>query len=706
MTANKRKKKLLPKFKESSVKQSVETTSSASSVDLRKFITFSDRANSNGNANAAGVTQGQENKKTNFVVDTFDATNPVDVMRGIYGDKIPENITEQDLAKIVTKAASLVSFTDKESPEKTYNEKEALAKFEARGVKVTDSFRDPYDSISKLQFHDAGRYSGVVSQVLSTFATYAVGTDFPKISIDVNRSYPSGDMEREELAKMSYSPAYFLIKNELEKLDRKVGLRHVLIATIIQGKQFGRACALIQDSAEKENIEGDDFTLPIAIKPLSSMRLGRVLTNALDWDSVEGVQYYDFAKPNDIIFKENMIYAVNRNYHQSPNAYNYGLSDIELVKHLVELNLVIDGMDLRQINKRNWTPLQVITVPDTEDPARVAALKLAYKRFTSVFTTVQHDHKTVELNQNGDFLLTERTLNDEKISTDSGMPLLLMGRKTYDTKATASQVLQGFNATTVKEIRMWIRETFEPQWYNRNIMVIIKKLAANLKAGIKDPIVEEEREIFKEYLKKSKEDKFTKILQVVKNSNLYFSINGDPATIERIETLIRDKIDEEFRELSEPEAKTYEKLLQYSTPEDLPFKIKMQFSTISFDTDIEKSAYVSGLIKDEIIDTEKGQEILGYDSETEKAKLDDEAKDILTDLMLEIGLTPPTPIPQTPEQQQDQQNKENGDENDEQGDEMTTEENQRNTLKTGMRTQSLNETRNRRANARVKTGGV
>lgn len=746
----------------SSIKKSSKDTNSQS-IDARLALYGFQRSKSKITKPTTKSNQSNNNKDNNnnnnnkkkepkfFIVDTFDAANPLDHLKGEYGSDRLESMTEQQLANYVIKQASLISFPDKETPEQVEDEKEIKRKFEAKGIQVSDDFRDPYDYTTKLRFHDAGRHNGMVKSILHKMSMYAVGTDFPHIILDVNRSFPDKDMEKEELMKMNYSFVYYRIRNELGKMDKKVDLRKCMIATIINAFQYGRACHLIQDDKETE--------LPISLKCLASMRLGRVYTNSLDWDSVEGIHYPDFKKDQAVIFKENMIYAVNENYHQSPNSYNYGYSKIEPVKYLVELNTIIDSMDFKQLNKRSWSPLLIIQT-DSDDKQAVALLRDAYKRFTSVFTTIPHTHEQIPVDHGGEFLLKEREANDVKIANDMGMPLILLGKELPNTKATASQLLQAFNNTTAKDIRIWLRSIFEPQWYGRNIIKIVTKLYDEFKSGEKDSIVEEEREIFDKYIEKAKEKKKNEIKALIRKSPLYMSLANaqtlappepepepkaqtttrtilrtDPKTgkqiedqeevitsqktkdelsleeedqrrkqqggvnqsqqnnlrkevdraeeqkdqqefgkpntdltqrrqeedrdetqdrlqnrqeqnpaeenklltsLELIDSIIDERIEQQFKELMEDEQKTFDKLIQYDEPEDLPFKVKVAWDIINFDTRLETAAYVTGLLEKEVMDMETAQDELDLEQMIEKTKLEQEAQIIMEEILIQL----------------------------------------------------------------------
>lgn len=69
-----------------------------------------------------------------------------------------------------------------------------------------------------------------------------------------------------------------------------------------------------------------------------------------------------------------------------------------------------------------------------------------------------------------------------------------------------------------------------------------------------------------------------------------------------------------------------EKLLKYQDPANLPFKIKMLFSNVSYDTDIETALYTIGLFQAEIISKERAQEKTGNEDLVQQTKEETQIK--------------------------------------------------------------------------------
>lgn len=348
----------------------------------------------------------------------------------------------------------------------SYTIEQAKKVFGDHWNRISDDFENVYDENTLLRFHDTLRVDGDVNKAFLKSARFVVGPVPPEIVLDCNRSYPSEEAESYELKRINNNFVYWSIKNELARIDQNVDTYNAMITQFYQARGYQRGVILIERDA--------DTRIPISLKPLSALRCGRVFANVDTW-RLEGVEYFDFTYPNNIIFAEDLLYMTNRDYAQSIASMLYGYSDIEFVSHLVELNLIINSIVLKEINRTHWAPYVFIQLLETEDEAQARDFMAKAKRGLSMVSLLPFKIDHIEPSHSGQFVVDERDMNSRNIISHTGMPNDLVSEERTSTHANLSTKLQAYNQTDVKFFRICIDQVWIPQWYGRNIMAIIKR---------------------------------------------------------------------------------------------------------------------------------------------------------------------------------------------------------------------------------------
>ena len=552
---------------------------------------------------------------------------------------------------------------------------------------VSDDFENVYDEQALLRFHDMMRVDGDISKALLKSNRFITGVQYPQLMLDTNCSYPSPESESYELRKIQNNFSFWSIKNELERIDRNVDTYKGIHTLLYQSRGYQRGALLV---------ERDEYGIPIALKPLSALRLGRVFVHLDTWRFM-AVECQDFQKPNNIILSEDLVYMVNRDYAQSIASYMYGYSDLEFIIHLVELNLIINSIVLKEINRTHWAPYVFIQLLDTEDEDAAADFISKAKRGLSMVSLLPFKVDAIPPSHSGQFVVEERDMNSRGIVSHLGVPYDLVAEDKTQTHANLSTRLQAYNQTDVKFYRLLLRQVWEPQWYGRNIMAIIRRRYLRLKQKVankqatstsqleqpalspsdplvlqgvvspgeitirearnrmsvdeNDAIIDYERQIWET----NRQLQVSKIKSLIDAEIAAQGITMDPAAMEKIykdlghgyltktdkppkEPTTSDYMDPDRRD-KEPfdlaseigldvlspsdeefELAQLEQLLQYTDYSRLPFKIKMLFPNVSFDTDIETALYTIGLFQAEIITKEKAQQKTGNEDLIQQTK--------------------------------------------------------------------------------------
>ena len=295
---------------------------------------------------------------------------------------------------------------------KSYDIYQIKALFGEAWKEVSDDFENVYDENILLRYHDMLRVDGDISKALLKSNRFITGVEYPKLLLDTNCSFPSSESESYELRKIQNNFVFWSIKNELERIDRNVNTYNAIQTQLYQARGYQRGALLI---------ERDEYGVPIALKPLSALRLGRVFVHQDTWRFM-GVECADFMKPNNIILSEDLIYMVNRDYAQSIASYMYGYSDLEFIIHLVELNLIINSIVLKEINRTHWAPYVFIQLMDTEDEDTAADFIAKAKRGLSLVSLLPFKVDAIPPSHSGQFVVDQRLKNSVEIVSSLGVP--------------------------------------------------------------------------------------------------------------------------------------------------------------------------------------------------------------------------------------------------------------------------------------------
>ena len=539
---------------------------------------------------------------------------------------------------------------------------------------ISDDFENVYDESALLRFHDTLRVDGDVNKALLKANKFIIGPDYPQLMLDCNRSYPSPEAQSYELKKINNNFVYWSILNELKRIDQNVDTYNAMHTQLYQARGYQRGVLLV----ERDTATG----IPIAIKPLSALRCGRVFAKTDTW-RLYGIEYFDFKYPNNIILAEDLIYMTNRDYAQSIASMLYGYSDIEFVSHIVELNLIINSIVLKEINRTHWAPYVFIQLLETEDEAQATDFMAKAKRGLSMVSLLPFKVDHIPPSASGGFVVEQRDQNSRIIIENTGIPFDLVGSAGDQAHANLSTRLQAYNNTDVKFYRLCLSHVWSHQWYGRNIMAIIRRRYARLKAKLPqteepvDQLTAQSMPAPGDITKREannipEEDEIDLIIEderVIWDTNRKLQISKLKSMVEKeiqengLTAIDDSKKEEIYKELgitgvekSKPTGETYKKdsepfdlaselgvdLITPSTPEyelqvleelikytdysRLPFQIKIIFTNTSFDTDIETALATIGLNQADIIPKERAQQKTGNEDLIEQTKEETQIK--------------------------------------------------------------------------------
>lgn len=390
-----------------------------------------------------------------------------------------------------------------------------------------------YDETTLWRIHDAYRTDGAVSRSLDTMVEAVIGRKRTSLILDTNDYFDNDEDEVATLDEIKNNDLYRKYVRDISKINKHLNMNQhekmILTSVLI----YGRAALLIE--YDKENPITDKTALPIALKPLSSLRIGRVFYYEDTWE-LAGIEYLDFKDGKTIIEPYRLIYFVNKDYHISPRTLHNGYSILEPVLDIAETNVLNRQTNIKEINKRLWAAFIVIKYMGKKK-SDIIKFKRNYKPGMPIISNRDFEAQVFEVAHDLEKLIAQGLDADKKIARDLKIPIMLTGHDNEQAMATAGTVIHSWINFTLESQRTEFRNVFEKQWVEPVMMRLINK--------------------------NEELDKFL--------------------------GLIEDDESEQGFTVSDKENKIL-------NPIDLPFKIKIQFTPFTIDTFLDKVASVLGMV--------------------------------------------------------------------------------------------------------------
>lgn len=327
--------------------------------------------------------------------------------------------------------------------------------------------KPPYNHAQLDRFEDTFRSDGVAQRGIIKRA-YLVMGKHGKIVMDTTDEYDDEQQRKEAIQKVQANAKYQAARKQIQKLHIKpeINFHNNVMSELIQAKVYGRAAL--------EIVTEGQYELPTALHLCNSKRLDRVEveTNPNTWRFL-GVHYLDINKGtpgpnNDLLRAEDIIYMANKDYHISPGALYYGLSDLEAVIDGSEAKRIAKQEDIKETLKQNWarTPFLKFhntNVSNTEMQEVIDAVEPGIPVGTRQDVTLDYietDPKLKQMSEMIDFL------NRETIR-DLGMPSFITGYEQIANYANSQQILLALKEIELDAERTWLADVIDKQWLNR-----------------------------------------------------------------------------------------------------------------------------------------------------------------------------------------------------------------------------------------------
>ena len=341
------------------------------------------------------------------------------------------------------------------------------------GPNVSSAFKPVYAFEELVRFHEAWREDGIVAMCLELMAQSIFGDHF-KTVIDTNKQYNNEEERKAALDMLTSNPTLLRYKAALDKINKDTRATQAFKALFVQGAVFGADAAIIE--RDKED------SLPIAIKILPAMSLGRRFVHKSTWDLL-GIEYLDYQFPDSIVPASDIFYIAFRDYHMSPGTFHYGYSLVEKIVYLSETNRVINQRNLPETNFRLWSPMLLCSMPGSLNKGTMDSTREALKNGAGNVVVVNQQTRVepVTINVSVQEMTTERAQNNLEIIRQLQFPELLYNPDIMN-RATSQELMEAWNIFVLQPYQTWISDLIQEQW----IDPILKTLIDNDQAGIID----------------------------------------------------------------------------------------------------------------------------------------------------------------------------------------------------------------------------
>lgn len=379
--------------------------------------------------------------------------------------------------------------------------KSMIARYGRYSANYSPVQKPPYNTAQLDRFEDTFRSDGVAQRAIMKKTQLAMG-QHGKIVLDTTEEFENEDERKVAIQAVQNNAKYQAARKTMQKLHIKpeINFHSNITSALIQCMIYGRsALEIILEDGETEQLTNQNSNyeystaetgpgpaatpqtpiiepasmLPVALHLCNSKRLGRVeiQTKPNTWKFL-GVHYLDMntAMPglNDLLYADQIIYFANKDYHVSPGALYYGLSDLEPVVDGSETKRIFKQEDLKEIAKSNWAPLLLlkfanpnISTEQMQEVINNISPGLPYGTRQDIEEQVVQ--MTGELQKIPDVI---DFLNMETIR-DIGIPTFLVGYEQIANYANSQQITLALKEIELNWLREWIGDIIEKQWLDR-----------------------------------------------------------------------------------------------------------------------------------------------------------------------------------------------------------------------------------------------
>jgi hypothetical protein len=344
-------------------------------------------------------------------------------------------------------------------------------------------FQDPYPQKYKARLAQANEFDYSINSGVEVLIHYILGRDikatiYPTIRNQLNNedeiSKALTDAGLNEKERKD-------LQNYIDYVDLNCELRSFLKGALAQCFTYGRSALWIKRAKKDIETFPELFDLgfregtPTQILPLNSYYMGQITVDKDTWEptsvlyeegSIFGIDPKSgrpFTKYDMPI--EDLIYFTHKNYNIVPKSYNYGMSLLQSVIPVSEVNRRLNERVFPEINTSQWAGSGIIKFEGLNQRDMESFTQSMMNPGNWKATNQSFQLETYKLNVNGGFLLEQRNENIRQILMQLRIPSVLMNFENVANRATTEAVIAVWQETVLESYRDWLRETMWKQWY-------------------------------------------------------------------------------------------------------------------------------------------------------------------------------------------------------------------------------------------------
>lgn len=571
-------------------------------------------------------------QKDDFTIDTL--TEIDDTILIPQTNRFHLSAARQDLLKSEFASTPLVTATQSKSkrkqksttPTTSQNEgqnklnyldgEDLLAQFKANkgGLRKIIISEPTYDDATLWRIHDIYRTDGAVARNIETISEFTIGRKRTSVVLDTNDYFNSDEDENATLEQIQNNDIYRKYVRGVSRLNKNLKMHDYEKMFLTNLLVYGKAALLIEyDDDPLLN----PSAMPIAIKPLSSLRIGRVFYYEDTWE-LAGIEYLDF---KDVIVEPHrLIYGANKDYHISPRTLWHGYSILETVIDIAETNILNNQTNIKEINRRLWADFLILKYMGKKK-SDITKFKDKWKPGMPIISNRDFEAQVIQMKSALKDLIEQQNQADKKIARNLNIPQLLAGFDDLQSQATAGGVLHAWLSSSLETRRTILRNIFEDQWINnvlKRLIILNGDTMETLKNALdqqpvhsatlenNDTSAQNQQQLDQQKMMKSlipRKERLHPIGLVpvppMTNPSSPLQTAPEPNPKQPPKSPIED-IQISNVPVSESEV----------VVNDLPFKVKYQFASFSVSTRVDLAASVIGLKNSSIIDGKIALELM------------------------------------------------------------------------------------------------
>jgi hypothetical protein len=343
--------------------------------------------------------------------------------------------------------------------------------------RVYDGFKNPYTDDELKILLENYRREPATRRATDILVEFALG-ERTELALDAPRAYASQERQDQEIKKLNEDPLLLDYLDELATIDEKVNATDRFSELLASGETFGRSLLVMQCDA---------YGIPLRLIPLASIRLGKIYCDAETWELL-GFEYKDYKGDKRIVSVEDCIHYEANDYHMTPNARGFGISTAEPTMYTAMSLRTAYEIAIPEIRRSKWAPFHIMQFPEIETQETLNSIAAQIEPGKSqVWGAGQIQIHKMDLNDTRIKELMETIEMSQKEIFRSFGIALVFAYQDEQNRATAQFSANLMRVTKLTKIRTRLRNTLEPQWYDRNLKALIKKKQAERAQGYIDP---------------------------------------------------------------------------------------------------------------------------------------------------------------------------------------------------------------------------